>query len=239
MSEIFAMFPIDKGCSTKFLNRINTFEMRMLGDKWHCYKIHLSDEDHDSCIKASKDSRFIFYMGHGGETKLCGACGKYGEQTASPLVRAENPEYYIKEVFIDANNIAAFKDKIFFCFSCNSNRNTARSLGRKAVESGVLSFIGFGDIPTDYIDTYPFSIRNIAVYKGIITKVMKHALRLAVESNESVEGLVKIIQVLTTKEIQRLILTTNQIHHKDAIINQLVMFKNDIRIFGDKYARIV
>ena len=68
---------------------------------------------------------------------------------------------------------------------------------------------------------------------------MKHALRLAVESNESVEGLVRIIQVLTTKEIRRLILTTNQIHHKDAIINQLVMFKNDIRIFGDKYARIV
>ena len=112
-------------------------------------------------------------------------------------------------------------------------------MGRKAIESGVLSFVGFGDIPTDYIDTYPFSIRSIAVYKGIITKVMKHALRLAVESNESVEGLVRIIQVLTTKEIRRLILTTNQIHHKDAIINQLVMFKNDIRIFGDKYARIV
>ncbi len=238
MSEIFAIYPIDKGNSTKFLNRINTFEMRMLGNKWHCYKIHLSDEDHDNCIKASKDSPFIFYMGHGGETKLCGACGKYGEQPASPVVRAENPDYYIKEVFIDANNIAAFKDKIFFCFSCNSNRNTSKSLSRKAIESGVLSFVGFGDIPTDYIGTYPFSIKSIAVYKGLITKVMKHALRLAVESNDSVEGLVKTIQVLTTKEIQRLIRTNNQIRHKDAIIEQLVKFKNDIRIYGDKYARI-
>ena len=238
MSKIFAMFPTDKGCSTKFLNRINTYEMRTLGSKWHCYEVHLSDKDHDNCIKASKDSRFILFMGHGGETKLCGACGKYGEMPADPLVRAENPDYYIKEVFIDANNISEFKDKIFFSFSCNSNRNTAKSLGRKAIECGVLSFVGFGDIPTDYVDTYPFSTRCIAVYKSVITKVMKHAIRLASESNCSVEALVRIIQVLTTKEIQRLVVSTNKIRHKDIVIRQLVMFKNDIRIFGDRYARI-
>lgn len=238
MSKVFAIFPIDKGCSTKFLNRINTYETRTLGKNWHCYKVHLSDKDHDNCIKASKDSRFILFMGHGGETKLCGACGKYGEMPADPLVRAENPDYYIKERFIDASNISEFKDKIFVCFSCNSNRNTARSLGMKAIECGVLSFVGFGDIPTDYVDTYPFSTRCIAVYKSLITKVMKHAILLASESNCSVDALVKIIQVLMTKEIQRLVVSTDKIRHKDIIIKQLVTFKNDIRIFGDQYARI-
>ena len=238
MSKIFAMFPIDRGCSTKFLNRINTYETRTIGNNWHCYKVHLSDKDHDNCIKASKDRRFILFMGHGGESKLCGACGKYGEMPADPLVRAENTDYYIKEVFIDANNISEFKDKIFFCFSCNSNRNTAKSLGRKAIECGVLSFVGFGDIPTDYVDGYPFSTRCIAVYKSVITKVMKYAIQLASEGNCSVETLVRIIQVLTTKEIQRLLTSTNKIRHKDVVIKQLVSFKNDIRIFGDRYARI-
>ena len=108
----------------------------------------------------------------------------------------------------------------------------------KAIECGVLSFVGFGDIPTDYVDTYPFSTRCIAVYKSLITKVMKHAILLASESNCSVDALVKIIQVLMTKEIQRLVVSTDKIRHKDIIIKQLVTFKNDIRIFGDQYARI-
>ena len=79
MSKIFAIYPIDKSCSTKFLNRINTFERRSLGNEWHCYKIHFSDKDHDDCLAASKQTRFVLFMGHGGETKLCGSCGKNGE----------------------------------------------------------------------------------------------------------------------------------------------------------------
>ena len=81
MSKVFAIYPIDKSCSTSFLNRINTFETRKLGDIWHCYKVHFSDEDHERCIQQSKDSHFIFYMGHGGETQLHGACAKYGEMS--------------------------------------------------------------------------------------------------------------------------------------------------------------
>lgn len=239
MSKVFAIYPIDRCCSTKFLNRINTFEMRNLGDDWHCYKIHFSDADHKNCLAVSKDTRFILYMGHGGETKLCGSCAKYGEMEVSPMVRDENNDFYNKDVFIDANNISEFKGQIFFCFSCNSNRNTPKSIGRCAIENGVLSFVGFGDIPTDYVQTYPFSTRCIAIYKGVITKVIKHALKLTIESDGSVEMLVRLIQVLTTKEIQNLVLTTNRIRQKESIIRQLVMFKNDIRIFGDRYSRVI
>lgn len=238
MSKIFAIYPIDKSTSTKFLNRINTFEMRNMGLGWHCYKIHFSDEDHESCLRASKGERFVFYMGHGGETKLCGACGSKGEMAADALVREENPEYYIKEEFINASNIAEFKSQILFCFSCNSNRNTPKSLGRLAIQNGVISFIGFGDIPTDYIDGIPFSKRSIALYKGIIVRVIKQALLLAVNRNGNVYSFVRIIQILTTKEIQNLLQTNARILHKKAVIDQLVMFKNDIRIFGDRYAKI-
>ena len=38
MSKVFAIYPLDKSSSTSFLNRIHTFETRMLGDAWHCYK---------------------------------------------------------------------------------------------------------------------------------------------------------------------------------------------------------
>lgn len=238
MSKVFAIYPIDKSSSTGFLNRINTFEKRILGKDWHCFKIHFSDKDHDDCLNASKGERFIFYMGHGGETKLCGSCASQGEQYVNALARDENADYYIKEVFIDANNIGTFKNHIFFCFSCNSNRNTAKSLGRIAIQKGVLAFVGFGDIPTDYIDTVPFSKQSIAIYKGIIVRVMKNALAIAIKSESNVYALVRIIQILTTQEIQQLLMTDADIRHKESIVKQLSDFKNGIRMFGDRYAKL-
>lgn len=238
MSKVFAIYPIDKCYSTGFLNRINTFETRNLGADWHCFKIHFSDQDHDDCLKASRGERFVYYMGHGGETRLCGSCGKHGEEHVDALVREENEDYYIKEAFIDINNIGLFKDQIFFCFSCNSNRNTSKSLGRNAIQKGVLSFVGFGDIPTDYNEDISFSKRCIAIYKGIIVRIMKQALALTIKSEGSVYSLVRIIQIMTTQEIQKLLLTSANIRHKNIIIKRLCVFKNDIRIFGDRYAKI-
>ena len=92
MSKIFAIYPIDKSSSTSFLNRIHTFETRKLGDAWHCYKVHFSDEDHERCILQAKDTHFIFYMGHGGETQLHGACAKYGEMPVDPTAIEENKD---------------------------------------------------------------------------------------------------------------------------------------------------
>lgn len=60
MSKVFAIYPLDKSSSTSFLNRIHTFETRMLGDAWHCYKVHFSDDDHERCIQQSLESHFIF-----------------------------------------------------------------------------------------------------------------------------------------------------------------------------------
>ena len=238
MSKVFAIYPIDKSSSTKFLNRINTYEARNLQSDWHCYKIHFSDEDHDACIKASKGERFIFYMGHGSETKLCGACGSYGEMPVDALVRVENPDYYIKEEFVNASNIAEFKDQILFCFSCNSNRNSPKSLGQLAIKKGAIAFIGFGDIPTDYIEGIGLSKRCIAIYKGIIIRVIRQGLFLTAKNNGNMYSLVRLIQILTTKEIQHLLESKAQIRLKKTIVDQLVKFKNDIQIFGDRYANI-
>ena len=112
MSKVFAIYPLDKSSSTSFLNRIHTFETRMLGDAWHCYKVHFSDDDHDRCIQQSMESHFIFFMGHGGDTQLHGACAKYGEMTVDYTSTQENKDFYDKEVFIDANNINVFREKV-------------------------------------------------------------------------------------------------------------------------------
>ena len=237
MSKVFAIYPIDKSCSTSFLNRINTFETRKLGDIWHCYKVHFSDEDHERCIQQSKDSHFIFYMGHGGETQLHGACAKYGEMSVDLIAAKENKDFYNKENFIDANNINAFKGKIFFCFSCYSNRNSSKSLARLSRKFGVETFVGFGDIPTDYIDGTRFSKRCIAIYKGKIVKIIKYSLFYAVQNNETADNLVRIIKLLTCKEIQSLLFQDN-FHGRDTVVKQLCRFKNEIKIFGNPYSNL-
>lgn len=95
-------------------------------------------------------------MGHGGDTQLHGACAKYGEMTVDFTATQENKDFYDKEVFIDANNINVFREKVFFCFSCNSNKNNSKSLARLSKTYGIEAFVGFGNIPTDYIEGVPF-----------------------------------------------------------------------------------
>lgn len=237
MSKVFAIYPIDKSSSTSFLNRIHTFETRKLGENWHCYKVHFSDEDHERCIKQAEKYHFIFYMGHGGECQLHGACAKYGEFPLNSVIYKENKDFYNKENFIDANNISAFKGKIFFCFSCNSNRNNSTSLARLSRQHGIETFIGFGNIPTDYIKGVNFSKRCIALYKGKIVKIIKHSIYYAIQNNENVSNLVLIIKLLTCKEIQTL-LNQKNFHGRDTVIKQLCLFKNEIKIFGNMYAKI-
>ena len=118
------------------------------------------------------------------------------------------------------------------------NRNSAKSLGRITIQKGVLAFVGFGDIPTDFVETVPFSKRSIAIYKGLITRIMKYALYWATKENMSIDSFIRVIHILTTKEIQHLLMTKSHIQYKSSIINQLIQFKNDIQIFGNRYVTI-
>jgi len=63
---------------------------------------------------------------------------------------------------------------------------------------------------------------------------MKHALYLSVDGNMSMDSFVSIIHILTTKEIQLLLKNKDD----DELINQLICFKNEIRIFGNRYEKI-
>lgn len=237
MSKVFAIYPTDRSSSTRFLNRIHTFATRNLGKDWHCYKVHLNDADHEQCLQKSKEAHFVLFMGHGGESELHGACGKYGEMPVSSDASFENEFFYDKGVYINAQNIGIFKGQILFCLSCNSNRNSAKSLARISIENGVETFVGFGDLPTDYIEGMQFSKRCIAIYKGIIVKVIKNSITIATQSNDTIDNLVRIIKLLTTKEIQSLMLLPD-FHGRRNVVNQLYKFKNEIVIFGNRYAKI-
>jgi len=238
MSKIFAIYPTDKRESTKFLNRINTYLIRNLKKDWHCYKIKFTDDDHINCLKQAKESpaKFILFMGHGRSNCLYGSCAKANSDFISPDAERENNELYKNERFIDESNIGNLSNKVFFSLSCNSNENSARTIGRKAIEKGILCFVGFGDIPTDHIEGKKNPPKAIAVYKGLITKIIKESLYISIINNYTVDRLVDLIKIITYKEIQTLLYTKNR--HKKNIIEKLLLFKNEIVIFGNKFETV-
>jgi len=241
MTKIFGIYPIDKQESTTFLNRINTYLCRELDNQWHCYKTKYTDEDHESCIKKAIDShaKLILFMGHGRSDCLFGSCNKKAQDFIAGDAIIENPEFYKNEHFIHSENITEFKNKIFFSFSCFSNRNDAKSLARNAINKEVISFVGFGDIPTDYIKEKNIPLKAIAVYKGIISKVIKISLSMSIKNNYTVEEMVSLIKVLTIKEIQKMILSPYKNRHKEVIVKNLFLFKQEIMIFGNRYEKLI
>lgn len=232
MSKIFAIYPTDERESTQFLNKINTYLTRNLGRSWHCYKIRFNDDDHANCLKQARESpaKFILFMGHGRSDCLYGSCTKENSDFISSDAEREVEQYYKNERFIDETNIENFSNKIFFSFSCNSNRT--RAIGKKAIKKGILCFVGFGDIPTDYTEEDNFLPDAIAIFKGLITKIIKESLCVAVINNYTVYRLVDLIKINTYKEIQKLLHTKNR--HKKIIVEKLLLFKNEIVVFGNR-----
>jgi hypothetical protein len=236
MSKIFAIYPTDKKESTRFLNRINTYLNRKLSSDWHCYKIKFNDNDHNNCITQAKhnSAKMILFMGHGRSDYLHGSCEQQSHDFISADAINENNALYRNDNFINSSNIDNFRGKIFFSLSCNSNENKTGSIGRKAIENGILSFIGFGDIVTDYIANNNIPKKAIAVFKGAITNIIKESLFLAVRNNYTLDRLIDLIKILTNKEIQNLLLCSNH-RHKKFICKKLYDFKDDIVVLGNQY----
>ncbi|WP_299231637.1 hypothetical protein [uncultured Bacteroides sp.] len=213
----------------------------MLKEQWHCYKIRYSNEDHEACIRKAIESnaKLILFMGHGRSDCLFGSCNKQSQDFISQDAIHENSEYYRNEYFIHSNNISRFEGRIFFSISCLSNRNDTKSLARNAINKGVITFIGFGDIPTDFIVGKNIPLKAIAIYKGIISKVLKISIYISIQNNYTVEEMVSLIKVLTIKEIQKMILSPYKNRHKETIIKNLYLFKQEIMIYGNRYERLI
>lgn len=241
MPKIFGIYPTDKQQSTQFLNRINTYLKRELDNDWHCYKIKFSEFDHERCIKTvSKNNvKFILFMGHGRSNVLFGSCAKESSDFISIEAIELNENFYKNENFINSENIEKFKGKILFSLSCFSNRNDKHSLGRNAILKGVKSFVGFGDIPTDYIEDNKIPLKAISSFKGLLVKIIKDCLSVAIKNNYSVQGLVDLIKLEVTREIQKIALSKNKQRHKDTIIELLFSFKDEMKIFGDPSIRVI
>lgn len=236
--KVFCVYPQDN--STRFLNRIVSYLKRNLGDDFHCFKVKLHEGSHTECIKKidELENKVIIFLGHGKSNLLYGACGSEAESAfINHEAVEENPEYFNKQDFINMNNCSIFKNNIVFSFSCNSNQ-IKNSIGNTSIMNGAISFIGFGDIPSDFETEKELTQREISIFKGIIVKIIKKSFLFSWKQNFSIEQLVDTIKVMTNKEVFKLTVNNKGIKYRYRIAKHLFYFKNEIEVFGQKYIKL-
>ena len=104
------------------------------------------------------------------------------------------------------NKILTFLKIKYYSVSLVTLMKTSRkSLSRIAIQKGVKSFIGFGDMPTDYIAGRPFPLKAIETYKCILTRVIKNGLYIAIKKEYTIDEFIRLLKILVTKEMQSIL----------------------------------
>lgn len=229
MSKIICIYPDDS--STRSLNTIPYILKKNFPSIFHCYKIKPNDKSHEDCLKRtnSGSEEFVIFLGHGQSNKLFGAISKNTD-----VFSTEYTVQYKNDDFINKANIEVFKGKNVFCLSCYSNVN----LGKWACEKGANSFIGFGNIPTDWEISYEkifLSKKDFYLHRKLITEIILNTLLISIDEKYNMIKIVNLIKILTNNKIVELI--KEDITHK-WVINQLYSFKKEIVIFGNRFEKL-
>lgn len=236
--DVYCIFPEDR--TTFFLNRIVTYLKRELGDKFHCFKVKLNDKSHNDCLSLLKEKKgkLILFLGHGRSDMLYGACGDEAENLFSNSeAEHDNPSFFKKTEFITIENCSVFSQNIVISLSCNSNV-VKKSIGQASVRQGALSFVGFGDIQTDYLSGDDFTLREISIFKGILVSIIKKSISYCYKNSFNPERFVDVIKIITNRELYKLITKSKGVKFRHRIARHLYNFKTEIQIFGDYYAKI-
>lgn len=235
LKDILIVHPLDN--STRALGKIKNYIAGLYPERTHIFNIHPNDASHNKCleqINKHPNNGLIIFLGHGRSDKLYGGKGDLYEYKSlvSPDAIEEFPEkYYYNDQFINPSNYGVFTNKKIFCLACNSNQ-----LGKRLIESGAESFIGFGDLPTSQAEFAEKGIAAsdhlIASMKGEINYIVEHSLSHALSTNYDFEGLRNILQFITSQRIVSVLST--KVRYRIALAFQLYSIKQEIVVLGDK-----
>lgn len=243
MSKILIIHPEDN--TTKFLNRVKNNLVLNHGSLIHHFNVKPKESSKIKCLETiiqyPKDSLIIF-LGHGKSNCLYGSKGKYYENRESVSIEAinENPHlYYYDESFINESSIDVFKNKNVFCLACNSNGR----IGNLAIISGANTFLGFGDIPTstsEFKAKYDNVSNDLARYmKSEINYIIKKSLNISITNNLSFEELNNYIKFITNQRISDILVNQKKNIDRYILVDNLYLFKSEIKIFGNKKNKII
>ena len=230
MSRILCIFPNDS--TTMFLNEIvGTLEKAFSGILT-CIRIEPTIDAHNECltlISNEPDDSLILFLGHGQSDKLFGASSE-----------GQSDEYKVfkEKGFIHGDNISVFANKKVISLSCNSNE----TIGKDAITQKCTSFIGFGNIPTDWIieiDEYSqIKSKDIDYFNEILCIIVANSIIYSIQHGFTFAQFEKLFKIIVNKEI------IEKLHHVYAenawwIDRSLYNLKDEITIFGNHNCKLI
>jgi hypothetical protein len=228
-SKFLIIHPYDR--STFFLNKIERFLRGKFPKEIDLFNVKPSHESHEECIyrvsNLNKDA-LILFLGHGHSDKLFGA--------------SSDPYSYIpyhNDNFISEDNIEVFKNKKIICLSCNSKGKIANL----AIEKGVITFVGFGDIPTTVgeFDNRGYKVggKSLIEMKCKLNQIIKYSIYFSIERNYNFKQFVNLIKLITNKKLSELLHINNKNKRNILIYETLFYFKNEVSVFGKSDAYLL
>lgn len=221
MNKVLIIYPCDS--STDFLQEIITKVAEFM--EVVIERPETTVDGHEKCIRIIQetDIKLIIFMGHGQSDKFLGA--------NSNDISTEYTKYR-EQGFINCDNLNIFKDKKIIAISCDSNQKIAKM----AVEKGAEVFVGFGNIPTDWIiEVAEFSHLNIEDVEGFnetLVKVISTSITYSIHHNFTFSQFEKLFKVIVNKEIKEIV--ASGIPCNSWIVQSLYRLKDEIKVFGDR-----
>lgn len=228
MSKIVCIFPNDD--TTAFLGELIKILKKSFPQKVVCYKIKPTIDAHEACLQKvlkSSPKNLILYLGHGQSDKLSGA------SAGNTVSNNQEYELFRKKGFINQQNIDVFSNKKVICLSCNSNEK----LGQYALSKNCQCFVGFGFIPTDWLDETPCTPRDVDLFRQMLCALMADAIIYAIKHQFNFDQFEKVLKIMTNQAI----FTKSHRNHTYAgaqhdywIDENLYKLKDEVKIFGNR-----
>lgn len=234
---ILIVYPMDP--TTKRLGRIASFLHRHLPNN-RLFVVRPTQESKNSCHKLIKNCNsddLIIFLGHGCSDALYGARGRYYNAFCDILEDADPELYGFDDFFLEKSTYAIFNGKKCICYGCKT-----ADLGKHLVESGAISILGFGAIPTSQEEYEDFHIRSahrllVSHTKGAVTSILKHGIVNAITNSVNFAELSRILEFEIQREIDRSL--SSRFRFKKELVDTLHTIKRDIRVLGVLEASLI
>jgi len=214
---VFCIMPEDK--SLTFLNPV----FDHLKIHYPTRKILPTKESYNQMINEIQElsaDAIIFFLGHGASHCLYGACDEQFERIP----------------FIDKTNIDVLTNKSVFALSCRSSEFLCNN------KSKLNSFIGFGNLPTDWDEVFAerdFGDTNylsglaegtIDYFRDSLAQIILESIKLNIGKLTSFRTWYLYLRLLINKEISNLLLKRNIPNYR-ALSNLWFETKQEIRLY--------
>jgi len=227
MSKILCVFPNDP--STRFLEKLSWELNKHFDSNFHCFKVKPNKSSHTKCLDRIKmgNDELILFLGHGQSDKLFGAITNNFN-----TFHTDSEDFFIHDDFINKENINVFSNKKVICLSCNSNDK----IGKWAVDSGTKVFLGFGDIPTDWLTEYErlkISKFDVFAFRCLMRDIILKSIIYVGAHNMTFKALDKVIKIFVNRTIYYG-KYPYKIKNLSWVNDRLCYFKDEIKVYGDK-----